>query len=274
MQIGNVGTFSIISMIISAALSILVPIALIIILGIRKKLNWKAMLLGSGLFLLFVMILERLMHWAVLGPDPAASALYRNKWLYMLYAGFAAGIFEETARLLGFRFILRVSENESIDTGISYGLGHGGIESILIVGISTVTNISMAYMHNSGALNSMYAALPEAERESLSEYIKLLVTTPPYEFLMSGFERVVALVLQISMSLFVLKAVSQKKWQYFLFAILLHAGVDIIAVHYSLGMITNLFLLEGILAVIAVTFAAVAFRTYHGRVKTQPENIQ
>ena len=54
----------------------------------------------------------------------------------------------------------------------------------------------------------------------------------------------VALVLQVSMSLFVLKAVSQKKWHYFVFSILIHAGVDIIAVHYGLQVITDLFAVE------------------------------
>lgn len=131
MDIGNVSTLSITSMMISAVLSVLVPITLIIVLGIKKRMNWKAMLLGALLFFVFVMILESIMHRVVLGPDPATSALVQNKWLYMIYAGFAAGIFEETARLLGFKFLIRVSENESIDTGISYGLGHGGIEAVI-----------------------------------------------------------------------------------------------------------------------------------------------
>ena len=119
MHIGNVSTLSITSMMISAVLSVLVPITLIIVLGIKKRMNWKAMLLGALLFFVFVMILESIMHRVVLGPDPATSALVQNKWLYMIYAGFAAGIFEETARLLGFKFLIRVSENESIDAGIS-----------------------------------------------------------------------------------------------------------------------------------------------------------
>jgi uncharacterized membrane protein YhfC len=258
-------------MMISAALSILVPIILVIILGIRRRMNWKAMLTGAGLFIVFVLILERLMHTAVLGRSSIASVLLENKWIYMLYAGFAAGIFEETARLLGFRFLVRVSENESIDTGISYGLGHGGIESIIIVGLSNISNIAAAFMHNSGVLDSVRSTLSGAEQELLDQQIRALATTPPYEFLVSGFERMVALVLQVSMSLFVLKAVSQKKWHYFVFSILIHAGVDIIAVHYGLQVITDLFAVEIILAVIAILVAVVAFRSYRGREKMQSE---
>jgi len=273
-MVGNISILSIVSIAISAVLSVLVPIAAVIVLGVKKRMNWKALGLGVLLFIAFVLILESLLHQAVLGSDPDASAIYGNKWLYMIYAGFAAGIFEETARLLGFKFILKVPENESIDTGLSYGLGHGGFESLFIGGASAIGNLAMSFMHNSGALGGVKAALSGAELDALNKSIGLLVSTPPYEFLVPGFERMVALVLQVSLSLFVLKAVSQRKWQYFLLAILIHAGVDMIAVLYVRGVLTNVFLVEGILAVIAVVFAVVAFRTYHGRVKTQPENIQ
>jgi hypothetical protein len=114
----NISTLSIINMGVSAALSILAPIAVIVVMGIRKRMNWKAMISGAILFIVFVMILESLLHQLVLGGGSENSPILNNTWLYMLYGGFAAGIFEETARLLCYKFILRVGENESIDTGI------------------------------------------------------------------------------------------------------------------------------------------------------------
>ena len=111
MDIGNVSTLSIVSMVISGILSVLVPIVAVIILGVRKRMNWKALLLGILLFIAFAGILEGLLHRLVLGADPTSTVLYRNTWLYMLYAGFAAGIFEEAARLVGFKFMIRVTEN-------------------------------------------------------------------------------------------------------------------------------------------------------------------
>ena len=179
-NIGNISTLSLVSMMISAALSILVPIILVIILGIRRRMNWKAMLTGAGLFIVFVLILERLMHTAVLGRSSIASVLLENKWIYMLYAGFAAGIFEETARLLGFRFLVRVSENEHRYRHIIRP-GHGGIESIIIVGLSNISNIAAAFMHNSGVW-TVRSTLSGAEQELLDQQIRALATTPPYEF--------------------------------------------------------------------------------------------
>lgn len=262
MDVGSISTLNIAAMITEAALSVLVPIVVIIVLGIRDRMNWKAVLCGTLLFIVFSLIVETVMHSIVLGADPTVSPIYQNKLLYTLYAGFAAGVLEETARLLGFKFVISVSEKESIDTGISYGLGHGGIESIIFGGLPAISNVVMAFMYNSGKLDSIRDTLAADELESLNEGIEVLTSTQPYMFLMSGFERIVVFVLQISLSLLVLKAVSQKKWLYFLYAVLIHAGVDMITVFCSREGITNIFLIEGILAAAAAASAAAAFRVY------------
>lgn len=256
----NVSTLSIVFMSVSIFLSIILPVGVIVFLAIRKIMKWKAMLIGALMFVLFVFILESLMHRFVLGASPAQSPIYRNTILYMLYGGFAAGIFEEVARLIGFKFLIKVNDNEGINTGISYGLGHGGIEAVFIGGLSAVGNLIMAVMINSGTLGSVSAALSGAELESYKAGVEALTSTSPYLFLFSGVERVIALVLQISLSLFVLKAIVEKKWQYFVLAILLHAGVDMFAVLYQKEVISSVYLLEGALAVVTLVIAIAAFR--------------
>jgi uncharacterized membrane protein YhfC len=255
---------------VAAALSVLVPIGLIIFMGVKKRMNWKAMLSGAVLFIIFVMILERIMHWFVLGADPTKAAIYRSPLLYSLYGAFAAGIFEETARLLGFKFFIRAGENESRDTGISYGLGHGGIEALLIGGLSAIGSIVVAVMLNTGALNGYTAAMNSQQLGSFNATIATLTQTQPYIFLLSGIERVVALVLQISLSLFVLKAVTERKWLYYLLAILLHAGVDFVAVMFQRGYIQSMLLLEGIVLVMTVIIAVAAFKIYK---KPEPSSL-
>ena len=49
----------------------------------------------------------------------------------------SAGVFEETARFVAMRFFLK---KKTLQNGIVFGLGHGGIEALLIVGIPTITN--------------------------------------------------------------------------------------------------------------------------------------
>ena len=259
-KLGSVSTLSLVYMAISAVLTILVPITVIIFMGVKKRLKWKAMLFGALLFVVFVLLLERTMHILVLGSDPTKSVIFNNPILYMLYGGFAAGIFEETARLLGFKFLIKVRDSDSIDTGISYGLGHGGIEVILLGGLVAVGNLITSVMLNGSMLKGLTAAMSGEQLEVFSQGINSLITTPSYLFLITGVERMIALVLQIALSLFVFKAVVEKKWQYFAYAILIHAGIDMFAVLYQKGIIENVFLLEGIILLLTVIVAIVAVR--------------
>jgi uncharacterized membrane protein YhfC len=261
----TVSTLSILFMGVSAALSIFVPVGLVIFMGLKKRLNWKATLAGAILFVVFVLVLERTMHILVLGTDMSKSALYNNLILYMLYGGFAAGLFEETARLLGFKFLLKVREKESPDTGISYGLGHGGIEAVLLGGLAVVSSMVTAIMLNSGALGSIASALKGDQLTAFNQQISNLVNANSFLFLATGIERISAIMIQIGLSLFVFKAVKEKKWLFYVYAILLHAGIDMFAILFQRGVIKNIVLLEGAVFVAAAVVMAAGFALNKGK---------
>ncbi len=73
--------------------------------------------------------------------DPKASLL-------MTYGIFAAGIFEETGRLLA--FLITKRHYKDIDSAVSYGVGHGGIEAAAVVGLGMLNGVILAVMINSG----------------------------------------------------------------------------------------------------------------------------
>jgi uncharacterized membrane protein YhfC len=256
-KIQNVSTLSVTFMAISAFLSIVVPIGIIIWMGVKKTLNAKALFFGALLFIIFSLVLENLTHVLILGKDPTQNAIYKNIVLYMLYGGFAAGIFEETARLLGFKFLVKVSGGESLNTGISYGLGHGGVESALLGGYISISYLLTSIMVNGGMLKGTTAAMNEQQLASFNQEISVLTSSPSNVFLVVGIERVVALTLQVALSLLVFKAVRDKKWLYFIYAILIHAGVDMVAVLGQRGYISNMFVLEGI--ILLMTIASIVF---------------
>jgi len=89
---------------------------------------------------------------------------------------------------------------------------------------------------------------------------QVIAATQPVMLLVSGFERLFALGIQISLSMVMYYAVykSRKLWLYPL-AILLHALVDCPVALYQVGVITNMWLLEGIVLVSAVVLAGIAF---------------
>ena len=146
-------------MAVVAALTAAVPLGAMGYLHRKKDGRWIPFLTGALCFPLFAMGLERILHLLVLG-SPLGAAVTGNPWLYALYGGLAAGIFEETGRLAAFRFVLR-KRREPV-TALSYGLGHGGIEAFLLVGLTMIANLSLGLAYEGGSLPPETAELAEA----------------------------------------------------------------------------------------------------------------
>lgn len=164
--------------------------------------------------------------------------ILENPWIFGLYGGLAAGIFEESGRLFGYKLLLK-GRTEWKD-GVAYGIGHGGIEAILVGGLSAAQSLYFSYLLNAGNL-------PQA----LEQFSGILTGTSPYLFMVSGIERMFALALQVALSILVLYAVRTKKWRYFFLAIAIHAAIDFPAALYQKGIISNVWTIEASLAVIA-----------------------
>lgn len=259
-----VSTLSLLFMGVSALLSIGVPVCLLIFFHKKYSAKIAPALVGAAVFVLFAMVLEQVMHYLVLRPGADGSiALKQRPIWFMLYGSFAAGIFEETARYLSYRLLHR--KYDGVRTALSYGVGHGGIESILIGGIAMVSSLVVAIMAGSGGASAL------TQNAALAAQVQTLATVPPYMFLMSGIERMLALAIQISLSVLVFYSVyaSRKLWLYPA-AILLHAAIDAPAALMQTGVLNNVFVLEGMVLAFAVCLVALAVYT-HKRLKPAPE---
>ena len=80
---------------------------------------------------------------------PVSKALSENLWLYALYGGLAAGLFEETGRYLTMRFLMKGKWTR--ENALMYGAGHGGLEAVLILGMASVNNLLYSVMINTGS---------------------------------------------------------------------------------------------------------------------------
>ncbi|MBP1744938.1 MAG: putative rane protein [Firmicutes bacterium] len=233
-----VSNASIAAMVISLVLSAGIPIAAAVWCSSKFKKTLRNILVGAVIFILFVLVLERSMHVYFLIVNFETSMFLDDPWIYAVYGAFAAGIFEETGRFLGFKFLLR--GRERWEDGVAYGIGHGGIEAVLIGALAAAQNLYMSFMMNAGSL-------PEA----LEPYTGALTGTAPHLFLISGFERMFALALQVALSLLVLYGVKRKKFRYVIYAVLLHAAVDFPAALYQKGVISGILPIEAGLAAVA-----------------------
>ena len=103
---GTVPALSIAFMALSCAISFGVPLALFLYLWLAKKADVYPFFAGCAVMLLFALILESGVHSLVFS-SPAGPVLQGSIWLYALYGGLMAGLFEETGRFLCFDFALK-----------------------------------------------------------------------------------------------------------------------------------------------------------------------
>lgn len=174
-EITSVPAASVAGMIFSLILSIGLPIGLLIYLRNRTGARISAFLIGGATFFLSAMVLEQLLHAAVLAA--AGNALTGNIWLYALYGGLAAGLFEETGRYVAMKFCMK--KQLTRQSALMYGAGHGGIEAVLILGLASINNLSAVALVNSGGFESFLSSLSAEESDALIQAFSALLPRRP-----------------------------------------------------------------------------------------------
>ncbi|WP_225220869.1 YhfC family intramembrane metalloprotease [Bacillus norwichensis] len=243
-----VPSFTIASFIISLVVAVVTPIVLLIIFKKKFNISIKVFFFGVLTFFVFAFILEQLCHAFFLEWNKSTRALLENPWLYMLYGGLMAGIFEETGRYIMMKYALK--KHREWKDGLAFGLGHGGIEAILIVGINSVVMIVFAVMINNGSYDVFITG---AAAEALAPIYEQLTGSASFIQLFAGIERLGSLTIHMGLSILVLYGIKKGKKTYLLYAILLHAVIDFPAALYQKGII-NIFVVEAYLILLAIGF--------------------
>ena len=253
--------------IVFQAVSMLIAFGLPIILFIlfRRKYQARAipMVVGAVSFIIFALILEAELHKLVLAPNASGQIALLNStpWLFVVYGALAAGVFEETGRFICFKLLRK--KYTGLGTGLAYGVGHGGIEAIIIVGVSMINNIIYSTMINSGTIDTVLAVTPAEFQPALTVAVDALINTASPMFLVSGVERIFAIGIHIGLSVIVFYAATQKgrAWL-FPVAILLHALVDVPAAMMQAGIISSILVVEIFVAVCSVALIGLAVQVY------------
>ena len=167
------------------------------------------------------------------------SAIFGNKFIFYIILGISPGIFEETGRYFCLKYLLSKNKEQN-NISVSYGIGHGGIESILI-GISLIIN----FLNKDRLIKD----------GDITQNISFLF------YIMSAWERFFSILFHISASVFVFKAVKEKNINFFIISIIIHDVTDLFALLYK-NNILNIFLVELIIAIISTIFAYYAYNIY------------
>lgn len=203
--------------IISGLIETLLPIVFAFFLIRRLKTSWKLWFIGAMMFL--VSLIRFPLNNYLTQMIVSGSINRLSYWLIYLIPAITSGLFEETARYIGIKYLIN---NDSYRTGLTYGAGHGGIESIFLVGLNVLT-IGIILVTNP-------ESLPEMQLYAIN-------SNPWYLPLIGAYERVMAMIIQIALSIMVLETVRQKKIQFLLLAITIHAAINYLsltAVSYSI----------------------------------------
>lgn len=210
-----VSTASMIAIIITLFITLIAPVIVWIIYGVKNKGKgvWKALALGAAGFVLLQMII-RMPILNIVSLVPGFGTFVAEYYVvYCLILAFTAALFEVVARF-GVAKILQKKIN--YEQGVAAGLGHGGIEAILIVGMTYINNLLYAIMINSGTFAQTIEAVAATDTTGMAEAQLLaiqasLVEAPSYLFYLAGYERVLTVIFHTAMSLLVCYLVYKKK---------------------------------------------------------------
>ena len=245
---GHVSTSSFVLMGIGAFIAIVVPIVIAIVWCRKKKEPFTTVLIGAAAFMLFAVMIEKIIQNVLIIPGqmglpetPVSMFINARPFLLAFMFGFFPGVFEETGRLIAFKTILR--KRTWRETSITYGIGHGGVEVVFLVGISLISYIVLGFLINSGeAAKEFEAALSKMDQPWMIEQVTGQMKT------ITGFdltslctllvERVFAVMFHVGASILVFYACRDKKmfWLY-PFAIVIHTVIDGIAALQLIGAV-------------------------------------
>ena len=252
---------AVIGMVAEGAAMMVIPIILLIIWKIKSK--EKVMipaLIGAAAWFLFAIVLKVAPAYFLYQADnPVAKTIGGNIWLSCLVAGLLAGVLEETGRFVAFRFVLKKRRDRR--TAISYGIGHGGFESIYI-GFQMISLAVLGVLLSSGMADQILAGADEATKTTLAAQLEPYVKLTFADCLPGIVERLTTIALHIALSVLVFAAVREKRFRYlFPLAMVLHAAVDFSVVFYQTGILP-IWGMEAALAVIAAAISFFAARIY------------
>lgn len=211
---------------LAAVVDIAFPLLLAIWIARRFRVSWKFFGYGALVFLIF-QLLTRVPAMQVL-QYLLAEPLQQNAWYkyaFLLGAAFTAGLFEEGGRYLGYRYFWK-KERPIYSQALMYGAGHGGLESMLLVG-----GLALLGVMNIVILTQMDPSiLPPDQALAIYQAREELAITAWWLPLLGALERLMAMAVQISLSVLVLQVFARGQGYWWWLALGYHFLVDLIAV--------------------------------------------
>jgi len=226
-----VSNATILTCFITLFICLVLPLLLIILFAWKnngQKLISAWLLGAAGFFVTQILIRVPILSMFQLQPWFLSFA-QSHMFLYAFLLAFTAGLFELAGRF-GVAWLIR--KNLNFKRSLAAGLGHGGIEAMLLVGSAYITNLVFIFMINAGNFDALIseAASAGVDAAQFTAIADTLINASPGLFLLAAFERVLAMIAHAAMSMIVCYSIHQNKaLQGALICLVIHTLIDLTA---------------------------------------------
>jgi ABC-2 type transport system permease protein len=253
---------------LSIILMLLIPVVLAAWLRRRFPVPWLLFAVGMATFAaaqaVHIPLNNLLSKWGIL---PQAGAINQPAvWQTALVLGLTAALCEEFGRVIAYAIMRRY---RSFEAGVMMGLGHGGIEAMILGGMFTAATVSVLLPISNTGIQQL--ALPVEQAVALQLQIDTLLASPWSAFL-PLIERLLAISIQVFLSVLVLKAFQRHNAWFVVLAITYHMLLDAALVILAQKGLSP-WLIEGCLALLALpgwVWLAILFRQRASQIEYRP----
>lgn len=204
---------SIVTCTLALLVSLVLPLGFVLVYGLKHKRQGiaSAWIMGALGFVVMQMCIRLPILQAIGGIPGFQSWAVGHYVLYTFCLALTAGLFEFAGRFAVAKILDR--KGLTYRKSLAAGLGHGGIEAILLVGMTMVNNLVLMVMLKTGGFDALVAKTAAAggDTAALLSAQTLLTQTPAWLFLLSGLERLLAMTAHVAMSMLVCWGVYSKK---------------------------------------------------------------
>jgi len=208
-----VSWLSVIFSAISTILALVVPVVVAIIFCRRTRTPYSTVLVGALTFFVAQIVLRIPLLGVAEFYFPLDITTVPGVITYTALLALTAALFEELGRWAGFKFFRRRGD---WNNAVAMGIGHGGIEAILLVGIGLAVNTVIL------AMLAMDIPLEGVLSDLSPEVLQPLLETPPHMFLLGGLERSMTMLVHVALSILVVSGAARWRYDFILMAIVAH----------------------------------------------------
>ncbi len=204
---------------------ILYPLVLAVIARRKLNVSWRYFGYGALIFFLFQLI-SRVPLVTILGRvlAPQLRSSQMLLWIWIIILAATAALTEEIGRYIGYRWLMK-REEKTWDKAVMYGLGHGGLESIVVVGgLALLSLINILIMSTANP-----TSLSAAQQTQAMRTIAAINAQPVWTSLLGAWERLWTIPIHVALSVIVLQVFRRGRLSWLWLALLAHFILDFIA---------------------------------------------